>query len=285
MPLFSFLLRRFHKLQQHLYQRRQKRLLLQHTATLISLMLKEPERVGLSILLHSLHADARMQQSYRKLLTNKSQVLKLVQRLCTGQMDALNHWLKPGCARILASAHTSHYLLGILVLLYQVREIGDVMLIKRMSNSPSEQLFIDFAANYCDSLSTAQPNSTGLKAALKHLRGGGCLIMMIDVPLHFDVGQGERVEFFGQPLITSAAISRLALKTEAIVFPAAVIKTAQSTIVNLRQPFIATGELTSEAITQRLMGDVEHWVRLAPDDWMIWGHMLHWHQCSITNES
>ena len=259
-----------------------RRIFSQVTATYIAQMLQEPKREGRRILRQSLRIDRRLQRTYAKLLSDKNATLTRVAALCTGDLDAVNHWLRPGSARILASAHTADYLLGVLVLLHQVQDIGDVALIKRKENTRAEQLFMDLASQYCDHLYTFLPDRAGLRAALKHLRGGGCLIMMIDVPMHFDVEGGVAVRFFNQQLIATSAIARLALKTNAIVLPAAMITQKTQTFVSLRQPFQAGDDLDLSVadITQRLMRDVEHWVRLAPDTWMIWGHLLYWITCS-----
>jgi KDO2-lipid IV(A) lauroyltransferase len=62
---------------------------------------------------------------------------------------------------------------------------------------------------------TATATIAGVRKVLKHMRGGGCTIMLPDqVP---GVGEGEWVEFFGRPAYTMTLVGRLQQASDAAI--------------------------------------------------------------------
>jgi KDO2-lipid IV(A) lauroyltransferase len=110
------------------------------------------------------------------------------------------------------------------------------------------------------------------------LRRGEILAMLVDVVGEDD---GIRVDFLGAPALVSPAAARVALRTNAWVVPAIVLRGPDDDLVirakldtSLRDCGRTGDEsVDARALTQRIMGAVEAEIVRHPDQWFIFRHM------------
>lgn len=108
----------------------------------------------------------------------------------------------------------------------------------------------------------------------KALRRGEILALLVDVASESD---GLRVEFFGAPALVSPAAARIALRTNAWVVPAVVLRGPDDDTVirpvidtGLRD-FVPTGDETHDVreLMRLIMASLEKTIRQYPDQWFI----------------
>jgi KDO2-lipid IV(A) lauroyltransferase len=113
----------------------------------------------------------------------------------------------------------------------------------------------------------------------KALRRGEMLAMLVDVATT-DAG-GMRVEFFGAPALVSSAPARIALRTNAWVLPAVVLRGPDDDLVirpiidtSLRD-FTPTGDEARDVydLTRLIMQSMERTIRAYPGQWFIFRRM------------
>ena len=112
----------------------------------------------------------------------------------------------------------------------------------------------------------------GARAALKHLRGGGLLGMMVDQKLN----EGAAVPFFGRPAMTTTAAATLALRFRCPVIPIHVVRLGPArfrVICEPPMPLPQTADSQADilALTGAVNDTVERWIRETPGDWL-WLH-------------
>nr|WP_252979585.1 lysophospholipid acyltransferase family protein [Mameliella alba] len=90
-------------------------------------------------------------------------------------------------------------------------EVGG--LLRAMSNPYSNARYVQNYRDVAEPVFVQGPG--GLKALLRHVRGGGVLAMVFDV---FD-GSGVPIDFLGQPAPTVTSPADIALKTGALLIP------------------------------------------------------------------
>lgn len=106
----------------------------------------------------------------------------------------------------------------------------------------------------------------GLKGLLRFLKGGGQVVMLIDQYY----GDGEFVDFMGQPALTSPAAAEMALKYDAVLIPFYGTRAANGLdfTVTLEAPIAPSTPL---AMTQALTDSLAARVRRDPGQWF-WVH-------------
>ncbi|MEX0750970.1 MAG: hypothetical protein WD359_09200 [Dehalococcoidia bacterium] len=113
----------------------------------------------------------------------------------------------------------------------------------------------------------------------KALRRGEMLAMLVDIAPK-DAG-GIRVEFFGAPALVSSAPARIALRTNAWVLPAVVLRGPDDDMIirpiidsSLRD-FRASGDTTRDVqdLTRLIMRSMEQTIRAYPGQWFIFRRM------------
>ena len=112
----------------------------------------------------------------------------------------------------------------------------------------------------------------GAKAALKHLRGGGLLGMLVDQKLN----EGIAVPFFGQLAMTTPAVAQFALRFGCPVVPIHVIRLGPArfrVVCEPPMPHPNTGDRTTDvrAMTLTMNQTLERWIRQQPECWL-WLH-------------
>ena len=114
--------------------------------------------------------------------------------------------------------------------------------------------------------------SEGAKAALKHLRGGGLLGMLVDQKLN----EGIPVPFFGRLAMTTPAIAQFALRFDCPVVPIHAIRLGPARFrVVCEAPMVHsnTGDRVADvaAMTLAINETLERWIRQQPECWL-WLH-------------
>ena len=109
----------------------------------------------------------------------------------------------------------------------------------------------------------------------KALRSGEILALLVDVAS--SEATGIRVDFFGAPALVSPAAARIALRTNALVMPAVVLRGPEDDVeirpiidTSLRD-FTPTGDEARDVheLTRLIMQSMEKTIRQHPDQWFI----------------
>ena len=114
--------------------------------------------------------------------------------------------------------------------------------------------------------------SEGAKAALKHLRGGGLLGMLVDQKLN----EGIAVPFFGQLAMTTPAAAQFALRFGCPVIPIYSIRLGPARFRVVCEPAMVhpnSGDRAADvrAMTAAMNEALERWIRQQPECWL-WLH-------------
>ncbi len=112
----------------------------------------------------------------------------------------------------------------------------------------------------------------GAKAALKHLRNGGMLGMLVDQKLN----EGIAVPFFGKPAMTTSAVATFALRFRCPVIPIHVVRLGPARFSVICEPPMAipdTGDSQADiyTMTAAVNATLERWIREQPGAWL-WLH-------------
>ncbi len=114
--------------------------------------------------------------------------------------------------------------------------------------------------------------AAGARAGVAHLRAGGMLGFLIDQKMN----DGIEAQLFGHPAMTASAAAALALRFDAPVIPACVIRLGPArfrVIAEAPLAVPATGDRHADiaVLTQAMNECVERWVRARPEQWL-WLH-------------
>lgn len=112
----------------------------------------------------------------------------------------------------------------------------------------------------------------GAKAALKHLRGGGLLGMLVDQKLN----EGIAVPFFGKPAMTTSAVATFAIRFQCPVIPIHVVRLGPARFSVICEPPMtipSTGDSQADiyTMTEAVNVTLERWIREQPGAWL-WLH-------------
>lgn len=124
------------------------------------------------------------------------------------------------------------------------------------------------------------PLAGAAREVFRRLEGGGVVGLVVDRPTHAQ-GSGGAVRFFGEWTRVPTGAARFALRTGAPVVAAGVWRTPQNSYVAFALSPLrftpsgdARGRDADEArAMQRIMADVEHVIRLHPDQWYMFRRM------------
>lgn len=113
---------------------------------------------------------------------------------------------------------------------------------------------------------------SGAMAALKHLRGGGRLGMLVDQKLN----EGVAVPFFGRPAMTTTAAAAFAIRLRCPVIPIHVVRLGPARFRVICEPPMtlpATGNAEADilTLTTAINRTLEGWIRAQPEAWL-WLH-------------
>lgn len=112
----------------------------------------------------------------------------------------------------------------------------------------------------------------GAVAAMKHLRAGGRLGMLVDQKLN----EGIPVPFFGRPAMTTTALAAFALRSRCPVIPIRAVRLGPARFRVICDPPMAlpqTGDTEADirTLTEAVNATLERWIRHQPQDWL-WLH-------------
>ena len=114
------------------------------------------------------------------------------------------------------------------------------------------------------------PHEEAPRRALRVLRAGEVLALLIDRPTP---GEGVVVDFFGGPIEIPSGAALLALRTGAPIVPCRVVRRRGRFLAEVAPPIEpSAAELADRregvrALTQRIVAQLERWVREEPDQW------------------
>lgn len=195
------------------------------------------------------------------------------QRLRFDQWDELNEAASSGRGVILATLHFGNWDLGAAALAvhgYPVNAIAETFAyepMNRLVQGSREKLGM-----------TVIGHDRMGPAVFKALRRGEMLAMLVDVA---SGNAGIRVDFFGAAALVSSAAARIALRTNAWVVPAVVLRGPDDDTVirpiidtSLRD-YAPTGDESHDVpeLTRLIMQSMESTIRAYPDQWFIFRRM------------
>ncbi|MBI2723654.1 MAG: lysophospholipid acyltransferase family protein [Chloroflexi bacterium] len=194
-------------------------------------------------------------------------------RLRFEQWDDLNAAANSGRGIIVATLHFGSWDLGAAALAslgYPVNAIAEVF-----RYQPMQDLVQGSRREL--GMKVINQDRVGI-GVFKALRRGEMLAMLVDVA---SAETGIRVEFFGAPALVSSAPARIALRTNAWVVPAVVVRGPDDDLVI--QPvidvslggFTPTGDETRDVheLTRLIMRSMESTIRKYPEQWFIFRRM------------
>jgi KDO2-lipid IV(A) lauroyltransferase len=195
------------------------------------------------------------------------------ERLHFEQWDELNEAAHSGRGVVIATLHFGNWDLGAAALAahgYPINAIAETFPYRRMNDlvqGSRSKLGMNVIGH--DRLGPT---------VFKALRRGEMLAMLVDVA---SGDAGISVDFFGAPAYVSSAAARIALRTNAWVLPAVVLRGPGDDLVirpiidaGLRD-FAATGDASRDVaeLTRRIMRSMETKIREYPDQWFIFRRM------------
>lgn len=134
-------------------------------------------------------------------------------------------------------------------------------------------LYHPFPEGRLDRFVVAQRSRAGVRglpaerrgaAAIRALRRGGVLGILIDrVPR----GTGVADRFFGRECRTAEGPARLALASGAWILPVMLREGRGGYVARFEPPLEVRGEADVEAVSRRLTGILEGWIRESPEQW------------------
>lgn len=184
------------------------------------------------------------------------------------QWDALNEALASGRGIIVATIHFGNWDLGAAALSaygYPVNAVAETF-----PYEPMNELVQGSRAKLG---TTVIGHDRMGPAVFKALRRGEVLAMLVDVATE---STGLRVDFFNAPALVSPAAARIALRTNAWVIPAVVVRGPKDVeliplIDTSLRDFAATGDEDRDVVElmRLIMASLEKMIRRYPDQWFI----------------
>ncbi len=167
-----------------------------------------------------------------------------------------------GQAVFIASAHFGNY--NVIRASLRQRGIDCGALYRRMANPYFDKHYVDAMKKTGEIM--FEQGRNGLRSMVRHIRSGGVVALLHD--LH--VQGGAPLRFFGQTAHTSLVTAELALKHNALIIPAYVIRQPNGLDFKLvlHEPIPHSDP---ETMTQALNDDLEKMVRAHMNQWF-WIH-------------
>ena len=185
-------------------------------------------------------------------------------------LEHLDRALATGKGVIFATVHFGHFDLGAVVLAlrgYPVNVVVDTFDPPKLNEAIQRQR-TEKGVNII-------PIEVAGRRVLRALRQNQILGLVIDRPLP---GEGVQVNFCDGPVEVPAGAGTLALKTGAVVVTGYMVRESDNTFFGEVSPHITvepSGELARdvEAITQRIMSNLEESIKQYPEQWYMFRRM------------
>lgn len=168
---------------------------------------------------------------------------------------------KVGKGAIIVTGHFGNYLALRGAMLGRGVPIGG--LYKPMSNPYFNEHYVAAMEDYGTPVFAR--GRRGMSNMVKHLRGGGCLGIILDQRIN----DAPVLSFMGKPARTALSAADLALKYNVPLVPAYGVRQPDDSFIIVTEAPIA--HTTSEEMTQQLNDSLEAQVRANPGQWM-WTH-------------
>lgn len=165
---------------------------------------------------------------------------------------------------ILIGGHLANWELFPVSMNYRLhREVAGIY---REPNNPYAAWLLDRCRNFDDKGVYIPKSRTGTRNMVEMLRGGGNLALLIDQKYN----EGEPVEFFGRPAMTSTAPAQLALKYNAPILPMQIVRD-QNRFRVILHPLLDIAGKDETTIMREANALLEGWIREHPGQWL-WLH-------------
>lgn len=138
--------------------------------------------------------------------------------------------------------------------------------IYREPNNPYAAKLLDRCRNFEDKGIYIPKSQSGTREMVSTIRSGGRLLILIDQKYN----QGEPIEFFGRPAMTSTATAQMALKYDIPILPMQVVREQNRFRIILHEPLDINGK-DEAAIMRDANLLLEGWIRERPAQWL-WLH-------------
>ena len=144
---------------------------------------------------------------------------------------------------------------------------------RRASNGPVDQMIQSMRRDAVGrDVQMFAKSRDGAKAALKHLRIGGLLGMLVDQKLN----EGIAVPLFGNPAMTTTAVAIFALRFRCPVIPIHVVRLGPARFRVICEPPMEIPHTEDSradiyTMTEAVNSTLERWIREQPEAWL-WLH-------------
>lgn len=138
--------------------------------------------------------------------------------------------------------------------------------IYREPNNPYAAKLLDRCRNFEDKGAYIPKSTSGTREMVNIIRNGGRLTIIFDQKYN----QGEAIDFFGRPAMTSTAPAQLALKYGIPILPMQIVRDKNRFKVIIHPP-IDTNGLDESTIMLGANRLLEGWIRERPGQWL-WLH-------------
>ena len=138
--------------------------------------------------------------------------------------------------------------------------------IYREPNNPYAAKLLEQCRNVGQENTYIPKSQAGARAMIKTLQQGGRLGLLFDQKYN----QGEPIDFFGRPAMTSVAVGQLSLKFNIPILPLQIIREGHKFRLIIHPPLDTTGK-DEKTIMLELNRMLEGWIRERPGQWL-WLH-------------
>ena len=144
---------------------------------------------------------------------------------------------------------------------------ADSSCIYRIPNNPYVAWLLDRCRNPEEKAKYIPKSMAGTKDMVKTLQAGGRISILIDQKYN----QGEAIEFFGRPAMTSTSIAQLSLKFGIPILPIQIERLSGCRFRATVHPPLDTNGLDEKAIMLSAHHLLEDWIAKRPSQWL-WLH-------------
>lgn len=182
------------------------------------------------------------------------------------EISGLEHLEKIGKDKpfILIGGHLANWELAPVSMNYRLD--SPVAGIYREPNNRYAAKLLDSCRNFEDKGVYIAKSQSGTREMVQTIRNGGRLLILIDQKYN----QGEAIEFFGRPAMTSTATAQLSLKYDIPILPMQIVRDKNRFRIILH-PQMDTSGKDEPTIMRDANALLEGWIRERPGQWL-WLH-------------
>ncbi len=180
-------------------------------------------------------------------------------------MDNLNHILKKNKPVIFVSGHFANYELMSMEI---TKKKINLATIYRPLNNYFLNPFMEYLRKKFVCQNQIKKGINGVREAIVYLKKGFSIALMIDQR----VSEGEKINFFGKPALTTTLPAQLALKYNLSICPVHIERTNENNFIIRFLDEIKASDFKGKIdVTEKLNQVLEKMISMRPDQW-IWTH-------------